>query len=207
MGNCTTCPSPPRQYQFDDRRGLSGLRAEMSDRQPTLEARAADLQAIDKGELVPDPGSRLGAYAATAGYPAGSVGSAAHRAIGAIYMAAGTFGEERIGTVFNSEEAKALFPQSVNSPASKQLATVEYNYWAAARADDPWSAGGNMGSAFNPTWRDRIQWVTGNTPLPDWRNAPSPPRVGPLASPAPRTPATTGDWVKRVTSPIGNLFW
>lgn len=187
--DCTTCADEKKKKkpEFDDRTGPSGLWSEMKDTQPSIAARAANLQAIDKGELVPDPGSRLGAYAATAGYEPGTVGSAAHRAIGGIYMGFGTFGEERIGTVFNSPEAGALFGQSVNGPASGQLAQLEYNYWDAARTADPWSPGGQMGSAFSPGVRDTIQQGFGNAPLPDWTQMPSLPRdTFPFASPPAR---------------------
>ena len=122
---------------------------------------------IDRGELVPDPESRLGAYAATRGYPPGSVGEAVHNAIGAIYIALGNYGEERIGRVFNSPEARALYNQPVDSPAGAQMAAIEERYWQNVRAEDAWSPGGQLGSAFSPAVRDFLQrnvFSTGTMP-------------------------------------------
>ena len=65
---------------------------------------------IDHNNLQVDLDSRLGAYFATKGYEEGTVGNAVHRAIGTIIIIFGTFGEEKIGTVFNSAEAKKLYP-------------------------------------------------------------------------------------------------
>ena len=115
------------------------------------------LEKIDRGELVPDPESRLGAYAATKGYPPGSVGEAVHNAIGTIYIALGNYGEERIGRVFNSAEARALYNHPVDSQAGALMAAIEERYWQNVRAEDAWSPGGQLGSAFSPAVRDFLQ--------------------------------------------------
>lgn len=117
----------------------------------------SDLRAIDEGRLKPDPDSRLGAYDATKGYKEGTVGHSVHNAIGTIYAALGTTGEEKIGTVFNSPEAKKLYDQPVNSDASKKIAQMEYDYWAKTRKDNPWSVGGFLGTQFGPGTRDWLQ--------------------------------------------------
>ncbi len=123
------------------------------------------LSRIDRGTLTPDPNSRLGAYAATAGYPPGSVGNAVHRAIGSIYLSLGAFGEEQIGTVFNSPEAVALFDKPLTRETSRQIAEIEHGYWRSVRDRNPSSAGGQLGSAFDPTVRDWLQReVFGTTP-------------------------------------------
>jgi hypothetical protein len=119
--------------------------------------RPLTLDRIERGTLQPDPGSRLGAYAGTVGYPPGSVGHAVHRAIGSIYLTMGTVGEERIGTVFNSPEAKALFDKPLTRETSRQMAEMEYAYWHRRREENGWSVGGQLGSAFNPTVRDFLQ--------------------------------------------------
>jgi hypothetical protein len=122
-----------------------------------IAGRGATLAAINSGAYTPDPESRLGAYAATRGYPKGSTGYAVHNAIGTIYGALGTYGEEKIGRVFNSAQAKALYSQPVTSSASLKIATIEYGYWANVKAEDPLSAGGQLGTAFSPSARDALQ--------------------------------------------------
>ncbi len=112
---------------------------------------------IDNGTLHPDPTTRLGAYAATAGYPPGTVGDAVHRAIGTIYLSLGTAGEEQIGTVFNSAEARALFDEPLTRENSRRIADIEHRYWSQVRRDNPWSFGGNAGSVFSPGIRDQLQ--------------------------------------------------
>lgn len=115
------------------------------------------LRDVDNGTFVPDPESRLGAYAATRGYPPGSVGEAVHNAIGTIYVLLGTYGEEKIGRVFNSPEARALYNQPVESPAGAQMAAIEQRYWSNVAKEDPSSPGGQLGAAFSPTVRDALQ--------------------------------------------------
>jgi hypothetical protein len=115
------------------------------------------LSRVDSGELVPDPNSRLGAYAATRGYPPGTVGNAVHNAIGTIFVSLANYGQENIGRVFNSPEARALYNQPVASCAGRQMALLEYQYWQDVRSEDPLSPGGNLGSAFNPGVRDLLQ--------------------------------------------------
>ncbi len=122
-----------------------------------LAALSPSLAQIDRGEVVPDPESRLGAYAATRGYPPGSVGHAVHNAIGTIYVLLGTYGEEKIGRVFNSTEARALYNQPVESQAGALMAAIEQRYWANVAAEDSWSPGGQLGAAFSPAVRDFLQ--------------------------------------------------
>jgi hypothetical protein len=119
--------------------------------------RAAVLDRIERGTLTPDPASRLGAYAATVGYPPGSTGNAVHRAIGTIYGTLGTLGEEQIGTVFNSPQARELFDKPLTEQTSRQIAEIEYGYWTRVREANGFSVGGNLGSAVNPTVRDFLQ--------------------------------------------------
>jgi hypothetical protein len=115
------------------------------------------LARINAGTLQPDPNSRLGAYAATAGYPPGTVGEAVHNAIGTIYRVLGNAGEEQIGTVFNSSEARSLYGRPLTPQTSRQIATIEHSYWERVRAADPLSLGGNLGSAFGVGSRDLLQ--------------------------------------------------
>lgn len=122
-----------------------------------LAALSPSLAQIDRGEVVPDPDSRLGAYAATRGYPPGSVGHAVHNAIGTIYVLLGTYGEEKIGRVFNSPEARALYNQPVESQAGALMAAIEQRYWANVAKEDSWSPGGQLGAAFSPGVRDFLQ--------------------------------------------------
>lgn len=115
------------------------------------------LTLIDLGIYHPDPSTRLGAYAATKGYPRDTVGNAVHHAIGAIYVPFGAWGQERIGTVFNSPRAKELFSQPVQSEASLRIATIEYEYWSKVLDKDPLSAGAWFATKFNPKTRDFLQ--------------------------------------------------
>jgi len=110
--------------------------------------------------VLPPPDSRSRTnqtYAATRGYPVGTVGNSVHNAIGTIYITFANYGQERIGRVFNSPEARALYDQPVASCAGYQMAALEYQYWQDVRAEDAVSPGGNMGSAFNPVARDVLQ--------------------------------------------------
>ena len=106
---------------------------------------------------IPDPESRLGAFYATKGYPADTVGNAVHRAIGAIYLVFGTAGEEKIGRVFNDPRAKMMFNKPIKSWYSRCIAEVEYQYWANVKEENPDSFGGNLGKAARPRLRDCIQ--------------------------------------------------
>lgn len=121
---------------------------------PGSDGRLIDRLRVDAGGEV-DPNSRLGAYQATGGYREGTVGFAAHQAIGQIYDMAGTIGEDQIGTVFNSDAARALYDQPVDSPASRQLAEMEYAYWA--EQNEQGTLGGWMGSSVPPATRDWLQ--------------------------------------------------
>ncbi len=114
--------------------------------------RVKDLINVVVGRLSPPMYSRLGAFQATLGYAEGTVGRGANRAIAAIYIALGTMGEDQIGVLFNSEEAKALFPKDGCGPASRQLAELEYAYWKGQN-----TIGGYMGSSFPPSVREAIQ--------------------------------------------------
>lgn len=151
----------------DSARGLLGAARDLVPSVDTLRGvgmggalftgRSMTLAAIDRGALVPDPASRLGAYAATRGYPPGTVGYSVHNAIGGIYWGLGAYGEERIGRVFNAPEAQALYGQPVDSAAGRQMAAIEHAYWENVRKEDPLSAGGRLGSAFSPSVRDALQ--------------------------------------------------
>ncbi len=123
------------------------------------------LRDIDEGRLKPDPNSRLGAYLATRGFPPGTVGHSVHNAIGTIFLGLGNLGEEQIGTVFNSDAARALYHQPVDGPASRQIAEMEYAYWAQVRRQNPWSIGGRLGTMFGPDSRDVLQrWIFSQLP-------------------------------------------
>ncbi len=148
----------------DDRQGILaslGDAGEMLAGGPDLATRTATrlltLAQIDAGTVRPDRESRLGAYAATAGYPEGTVGNAVHRAIGTIYAALGTAGEERIGRVFNSPEARALYNAPVDSAAGLRMAAIEHRYWENVAKEDSYSFGGQLGSMFQPWARDWLQ--------------------------------------------------
>lgn len=147
----------PDGFYGDGKTGAGAALAELPSLAATPSSRAGAIADIDAGRLVPDPASRLGAYAATAGYPVGSVGHAVHNAIRLIYLEFGTWGEERIGRVFNSPEARALYNDPVESQSGALMAAIEHRYWQNALAEDSWSGGGRLGSAFDPTARDFLQ--------------------------------------------------
>jgi hypothetical protein len=115
------------------------------------------LEKVDSGQIKPDPSSRLGAYMCTGGYPPGTVGRAVHNAIGFIYMALGTYMEEKIGRVFCDPQSIALYNDPVNGPSSVRIAQIEQRYWDNVRMEDAWSAGGKLGAAFSPSARDFLQ--------------------------------------------------
>jgi hypothetical protein len=122
------------------------------------EDNAAMLAIIESGlGGAPDPDSRLGAYYATRNYGPNTVGRAVHRAIGAIYLALGPTGEEKIGRVFNSEAAKALYEHPVTSSSNLCMAEIEHQYWANVKTENPYSFGGTLGRAFSPRVRACIQ--------------------------------------------------
>jgi len=142
----------------DDATGASGAARDTADLVDTTDLLVTrTLDRVDSGALTPDPESRLGAYAATSGYPAGTVGNAVHNAIGTIYVTFANYGQEKIGRVFNSPEAKALYNQPVASCAGMQMAMLEHQYWQDVTSEDGWSPGGRMGSMFNPTVRNFLQ--------------------------------------------------
>ncbi len=141
----------------DDRVGQEGAYADDADLLAFGVPSVVLLALIDDGEYQPDPDSRLGAYAATRGYPEGTVGYAVHNAIGTIADLLGTYGQERIGRVFNSPEARALYDEPVASCAGYRMAVLEYTYWKDVLAEDPFSIGGSLGSMFDPAARDLLQ--------------------------------------------------
>ena len=142
----------------DGRTGASGALGDTTDLVDTTDVNVLrTLGRVDSGALTPDPESRLGAYAATRGYPAGTVGNAVHNAIGTIYVTFANYGQEKIGRVFNAPEAKALYDQPVASCAGMQMALLEYQYWQDVTSEDGFSPGGRMGSMFNPTVRNLLQ--------------------------------------------------
>lgn len=126
----------------------------------TIGRRAATLVGVETGMINPERSSRLGAFEATAGNERGTTGRAAHNSIGGIYMLLGNFGEDQIGNVFNSREARQEFGQSLSNGSSRRLAEMEHGYWDRQRQESG-SAGGYMGSAFSPQARDMIQQVMG----------------------------------------------
>lgn len=142
----------------DDRSGASGAARDALDLgSPPVAVLVQMLRDVDAGRLNPPRESRLGAYAATKGYPSGTVGHAVHNAIGTIFATLGVYGQERIGVVFNSSQARALYNQRVDSCASYQMAYIEHLYWQACAEEDSLSAGGQLGNAFNPRSRDLLQ--------------------------------------------------
>ncbi len=139
----------------DDRQGVGG--ALRDGRDFFVFGTLSKLRKIDRGEVRPDPESRLGAYAATRGYPRGTVGFAVHRAIGAIFVTLGNLGEEKIGRVFASAQARQLYNQPVTSGAGYRMAQIEHRYWLNVYNEDRWSPGGKLGSTFSPAARYAIQ--------------------------------------------------
>jgi hypothetical protein len=161
----------------DDRTGPLGAAEDAADPQPPVVARLWNLHTVDAGTSNPDPDSRLGAYKATAGYPPGTVGNSVHNAIGTIYTGFGTYMQEDIGKVFSSPQAKSLYNDPVTSSSSKCMAAIEQAYWAQVKAEDPWSAGGQLGSSFSPSARDWLQKnIFGSSP-------PSPTPASPPVTP------------------------
>jgi hypothetical protein len=160
---CHPCPQDPKKTVKDDI--LHGQPAsdpnsthdDWMEPQPNIIERAQNLSAVNNGTMTPDPNSRLGAYAATSGYPDGTVGNSVHNAIGTIYMGMANIGQEDIGKVFNSPEAKSLYNDPVNSPSSKCMAKIEYSYWQQVRSENGLSIGGQAGSAFGPGFRNWLQ--------------------------------------------------
>jgi hypothetical protein len=118
---------------------------------------AIDLERVESGDLVPDASSRLGAYLATRGYPPGSVGEAVHRAIAAIYLTLGPLGEEQIGNVFNSAEARALYNDPIDGPSGRKIAQIEFSYWDSVRMRNPLSVGAQLAVLFDVDTRVWLQ--------------------------------------------------
>jgi len=146
----------------DDRSGFFGFVQDLGDlvitkTGPAYLWRMRNLRRVANGEVTVDPESRLGAFVATLGYERGTVGYAVNRAIGFIYLELGTYGEERIGTVFNSPEAKFHYPNPVDGNSSYMIAQMEHEYWKRVRSEDTFSGGGQLGSIFVPTVRDWLQ--------------------------------------------------
>ncbi len=126
----------------------------------TIGRRAVNLALVESGAVTPDRSSRLGAFQATSGNERGTTGRAAHNAIGGIYLALGTFGQDQIGNVFNSSQARELFDQPLSNGSRRRLAEVEHGYWDRQRRESG-TSGGYMGSAFSPAARDTIQQFMG----------------------------------------------
>lgn len=101
-----------------------------------------------------DPESRLGAYKANVGYGPKTVGNSVHHAIWLIYVVFGTWGEEKIGTVFNSEEARDLYPEPEGSDADRKITEIEYAYWQSRKG----TFGGFLGCLFSPRIRVWLQY-------------------------------------------------
>jgi hypothetical protein len=90
----------------DDRTGPVGTALDVADlaMAPSLAERVARLAQVESGVIVPDPESRLGAFAGTRGYPQGTVGNAVHLGIAAIYMSLGDAGQENIRSVVDGRQ-------------------------------------------------------------------------------------------------------
>ena len=123
----------------------------------TVAKRWHDLKRVSDDQLQVHPDSRLAAFKSTLGHQDGTVGYAANRAIGLIYVGMGTFGEEQIGQVFGSPEAQEQMALPVDSPGSRQLAQMEYDYWSSVLRENPSSSGAQVATAFSPEVRDFLQ--------------------------------------------------
>ena len=143
----------------DDRTGPIGAALDVTDllMSPSLPSRTATLLLVESGAIKPDQESRLGAFAGTHGYPEGTVGNAVHLGIAAIYLALGDAGQENIGRVFNSPEAKALYSQPIDSPANLEMARLEYGYWSNVLKEDSWSPGAHLATQMSPEVRALAQ--------------------------------------------------
>jgi hypothetical protein len=54
----------------------------------------------------------------------------------------------------------------ITSEHSRAIAQLEYDYWRSVRANDWFSVGGQLGSAFPPGIRDDLQrWFDGHPPV------------------------------------------
>ena len=139
----------------DNRTGPTGAILDAADlvMAPSLADRTATLMQVEAGVIIPDSESRLGAFAATHGYPQGTVGHAVHLGIAAIYMSLGDAGQETIGRVFNSPEARALYSQPIDSDANLSMARAEFGYWNNVLKEDPWSMGANIATQISPELR------------------------------------------------------
>lgn len=143
----------------DDRTGPIGAALDVTDllMSPSLSSRTATLLLVESGAIKPDQESRLGAFAGTHGYPAGTVGNAVHLGIAAIYLALGDAGQENIGRVFNSPEARALYGQPIDSDANLEMARIEYGYWSNVLREDSWSPGAHLATQMSPEVRALAQ--------------------------------------------------
>jgi len=112
---------------------------------------------VESGALMPDPTSRLGAFAATLDYNEGTVGYGVHIAIALIYLILGDNFDEEIGTFYNSAKAKAQFPHPADSPHNLQFATLEYEYWSGIKSRNSNAVGATLALAFSPESRAVIQ--------------------------------------------------
>lgn len=173
-------PAPVSPFTFTPDDGYSRMGGMMSVSwvEALIPVRVQDLNDIDRGFSVASPSTRLGAYQATRGYARGTVGYAVHNAIGDIYIMAGTYGQEQIGLVFNSPEARALFGQAITSSANLTMATLEYSYWMAVKQANPLSIGGQAGSAFTPGMRAWLQEHVYSRGIPALRDVPQAPPPG-----------------------------
>jgi hypothetical protein len=143
----------------DDRTGPTGAALDVTDllKSPSLSSRSATLLLVESGAIKPDQESRLGAFAGTHGYPEGTVGNAVHLGIAAIYLALGDAGQENIGRVFNSPEARALYSQPIDSDANLEMARIEYGYWSNVLKEDSWSPGAHLATQMSPEVRALAQ--------------------------------------------------
>jgi len=111
------------------------------------------LYQMDHDKYTPELSTRAGAYYGTKGYKEGTIGNVAHHAIGTLIVIFGSFGEDDVGTLFNSQRMKNLYPKPINSPESEEFNLLEYKYWKTKH-----DAGGVMASMFPPFVRKLIEY-------------------------------------------------
>ncbi|MBP9205884.1 MAG: hypothetical protein KBG28_18055, partial [Kofleriaceae bacterium] len=112
----------------------------------------ANLVSTYAGWSTPDPNSRLGVVAQTAGYETGTVGSVVNTVAAALYTVAGPIGEGNFGQFLQQPEVAEKLGQTVTPETSADWAQTEYGYW-----NQETGLAGALGSVFGPEIRDTIQ--------------------------------------------------
>lgn len=87
------------------------------------------LNGVDQSTVAVDPLSRLGAYAATRGFAAGTLGYALHNAIAEDYLRYGELGAEKMGEFYGSAQAMAFYALPADSASADDLALIERDFW------------------------------------------------------------------------------